>query len=97
MATGVDGQPGAPAVQPAVKATRQDPGCVTTLRLSLKAIYAKGRLLKCRCAKETDPNARAPIKEQVSCHFYWGFVTRVLSSPKIWPLSGEDSTLVTGN
>lgn len=80
MATGVDGQPGASAVQPAVKATRQDPGCVTTLRLSLKAIYAKGCLFKCRCAKETDPDARAPIKlkEQVSCHFLWGFITGVL-------------------
>ena len=72
MVTGVDGQPGVPAVQPAVKAIRQDPGCVTTLRLSFMAIYAKGCLLKCRCAKETDPNARAPmkLKEQVCCHFH---------------------------
>lgn len=84
MATGVDGQHGAPAVQPAVKATRQDPGCVTTLRLSLKAIYAKGCLLKCRCAKETDLNARAPIKvkEQVSFHFHWGLLQERYLPPK---------------
>ena len=66
-----------PAVQPVVKATRQDPGCVTTLRLSLMVIYVKECLFKCRCAKETDPNARSPIKlqDQVSCHFHWGVVT----------------------
>lgn len=61
---------------------------MTTLRLSLKAIFAKDRLFKCKCAKERDPNARAPrkLQEQVSCHFHWVFNTRVLSSPNIWPL-----------
>ena len=63
MVTGVGGLRGAPAVRHAVKAIRQDPGCVMTLRLSLVVIYAKGSLSKFRCVKATGPNARKLVED----------------------------------
>lgn len=70
MVTGVGGLRGAPAVRPAVKAIRQDPGCAMTLLLSLVVIYVKGSLSKFRCVKATGPNARNFVQDHELGEFY---------------------------
>ena len=82
-AIGVGGQPGVPAVKPAIKVTRRDPGCVMIRHLSSMAIYAKENLFKCRCAKETGLNAKAAVKlmAQVRCHLQYAATVALTPLP----------------